>query len=79
MKENRFLKRVVERWAFLSPFCGSLSTAYGIYIAFKLIDHLEPSHIVAPGIWSALLCTVILMALSLLIVAVYTLLRDGTT
>ena len=73
------LKRVLDRWVFLSPFCGSLSTVYGIYVAFKLIDHLEPFHAVATGIWSALLWTMILIALSLLIVALYTLLRDGTT
>ena len=79
MEENRFLKRVVDRYAFFAPFCGSLGTVYGIYRAFDLMDHLEASHAVAPGIWSALLCTVILIALSFFIVAVYTLLREGTT
>lgn len=78
MKGKRFLKRVLEGWAFLCPFYGSLSTVYGIYVAFKVTDHVEPSYAVAPGIWSALLCTVILMGLSFLIVALYTPLRDGT-
>jgi biopolymer transport protein ExbB/TolQ len=79
MEEKQFLKRVLELWAGFLPFCGSLSTVYGIYVAFRLIDDLEPSHAVAPGILSALLCTVILMALSFLIVALYPLLRGGTT
>ena len=79
MKEKQFLKRVLEPCAFLSPFFGSLSTVYGMYVTFKLLDHLEPSHAVARGIWSGLLCTVILMALEFLIVALYTLLRSRTT
>jgi len=79
MKEKQFLKRVLERWAFLTSFCGSLSTVYGIYVAFELIDRREPSYAIAPAIWSVLLCTVILMALPFVIVAVYALFRDGTT
>jgi biopolymer transport protein ExbB/TolQ len=79
MEVNRFLKRVVERYAFFAPFCGILGSVYGIYRTFDLMGQLESSHAVAPGIWSALLCTAILMPLLFLIVVVYTLLLEGIT
>jgi len=47
MNADRFVKRVVERFAFFAPFCGILGTVYGIYYAFGLMGQLESSHVVA--------------------------------
>lgn len=79
MEADRFLKWAVERFACFAPFCGFLGTVYGVYRAFDLKDRMDAFNAVAPGIWSALLCTTILMALSFLIVAVYTWLHEEKT
>lgn len=75
MKKPLFVKRVLESYALLAPFIGNLGTVYGIYVSFTHRDQVGIPQLVLPAIWSALLWTVSLIAISFPIVALYTFLR----
>ena len=76
MRANHILARTAARYAALAPLIGLAATAYALFAAFRSLGASHATlHTAVEGILYAVAAAVVLLTTSILLIAVYELVR----